>query len=80
MFRKQTITIGKHNRGSEKSTPFIKKIKVTFMNKIEKLQQLIEQDIKECKFYKPLGENDSEIAIQTMEQILRYIKEIQNGE
>ena len=25
MFRKQTITIGKHNRGSEKSTPFIKK-------------------------------------------------------
>jgi hypothetical protein len=50
------------------------------MKKIQQLQQLIEQDIKECKFYKPLGENDSEIAIQTMEQILRYIKEIQNGE
>jgi hypothetical protein len=47
-------------------------------DKLEQLKSLIEQDIKECKYYQPIGNGSDEIAIQIMKQILGYINDLQN--
>jgi hypothetical protein len=50
------------------------------MEKLEQLKLLIETDIKEVEYYKPLDSDiENETSINVMKQILSYIEDIQNS-